>query len=402
MKIGFNNEQNIYHSHNRLNFTGLGVVSCITDDLINKKSGKFIRNMLPKMQRNNREQTINAVSDTILTEKFFTETMRRNWKMPHGEANVSLALDMLDWGGKEFVKERADILLNKTYLSLAELYKGKDEIIIPFSGGRDSTAILAASLAFFPKKKYTLISVLNGMSKKAENVQKQVEYLKNIFTNKLNKPNVELVFIDASKDIKKHVIDSAFKDKEELGSPALCSACKFVMEKSIWNYTLSSQGRQKNKSIILMGYNKSQGDQSWLEQSPLQILLTEKTAKDFGIELESPLYNVIETPYDSRILLGSLGIPLKHQKNELKCCAGGMNPRTVDLKKQAKFALRKNEETNALLSKSAVLTYAKNSPMLPSVDLQPNVKKLEQNKSFTENTFNAKTDTPTLDLSAYI
>ncbi|MBP3923978.1 hypothetical protein J6E39_01895 [bacterium] len=379
----------------------MNVGSCIVDNVVNKKFGKFIRNKLPKMQQNSREQAINSVSDSILSEKFFKETMERNWQMPYGEANASFAMDMLDWGGKEFVAERANFLLNKTYLVLAELYKGKNEIIIPFSGGRDSSAILAASLAFFPKKSYTLVCIQNGMSKNAENVQKQVGYLKNIFTNKGNKPDVKVVFIDASKDIKKHVIDSAYKDKKELGSPALCSGCKFVMEKNIWNYVLSSQSKNKskNKSIILMGYNKSQANQSWLEQSPLQVSLTEKTAKNLGIKLESPLYNVIETPYDSRILLASLGIPLKHHKNEMKCCAGGMNPRIVDLKRQIQFSLKKNEETNALLSKTAIHTYAKTSPMPPEIDLSPRVRELELDKSFIENTFNTKVDKPKLDLT---
>jgi len=377
--------------------------ACFYDIAFTNKYFKEVCNKLPKFLRNQRDLALDNLSRKLLTHEYFQETLDRNWSLLEGDSIAHVALEMLDFGEDVFVHERAEILLTKTYFTLVELFKGKKEIIIPFSGGRDSSALLTASLAFFPDKKYTLITCINGMTEGQENVLKQVEYIKRLFTNQHYKPDIDLIFLDVSKDIKKYVIDSAHKDNNDLGAPALCSGCKMIMEKSIWNYLLNNRSKYKqNKKLLLMGYNQNQANQSWTEQTLAQKLLTQKTAEQYGIDVVSPLYYIVEAPYDSRILLASLGIPLKHHKSEMKCSGGGMNPKMLDLKRQLEFLTVKNDTTNFLITKKAVMRYSKFKPLTPAVNLQGDVMQLKNDKEYTANAYMSKKDKPEIPLQELI
>lgn len=192
------------------------------------------------------------------------------------------------------------------------------KIIIPFSGGRDSTSLFATSLALFPNKKYKLVTVLNGMSEKQENVFNQINYITKLLPFS-QKPNVETIFIDSSENMKKYVIDSA---------------------------------------------------------------------KKYGIKVASPFFDVIEEPYDSTLLLASLGIPLKNHKSEMKCLAGGLNPQKLDIQTQRVFTDLKNRQTIDIPKDKGLLVYYNPNEILKTrVDLSKDIQELKRNENFLQGAY---------------
>ena len=86
---------------------------------------------------------------------------------------------------------RADMLTLKTRSALQGNFAGKNTITIPWSGGRDSSSILANSFAFFPEKNFKLLTVINGMSENILNPAVQYKRLLAKFNNPKNPINVE-------------------------------------------------------------------------------------------------------------------------------------------------------------------------------------------------------------------
>ena len=120
-----------------------------------------------------------------------------------------------------------------------------------------------------------------------------------------------------------------------------------VMEKSLGNVA-KSYGSQD----LVLGYSKYQGMQDWIEQTPEQIAFVTEELGKYGIRTSSPLYNVLEYPFDPILSLSSVGVPIKEQKIEMKCKAGGLNPKDLDLEKLLEFLIHKNEQTNHIFAKN--------------------------------------------------
>lgn len=368
-------------------FQGMHLDSYVKDLKILDTYGTKVKKLLPNKQNSIQNNTMQEIFNYINSKNFKINVARKNWV--DKDENI-WSMEYLK--NSDFLAERADILLTKIYLNLQKIYKCSNEIVIPFSGGRDSTSLLAASLAFFPKKKYTLITVLNGMSENQENVMEQVKYIKQQFGKNRN-TNIKHILIDASKNIQQHVITSAKPEAKKLGAPTICSSCKIVMEKEIWNYILNRkkslfQKLFKNYPPILMGYTKNQQNQNWIEQTQLQINIMEREGKKFGIYSFSPLMNVIEEPYDSSLLLGALGIPLKHHKSEMKCFAGGLNPSVLDISKQHSFTLLKNLQTQKIpLNSNSIIYHNPNFNIQTEVSNKNAIFELKKNSQYLKNVF---------------
>ena len=105
----------------------------------------------------------------------------------------------------EALKWRADMLTLKTRSALQGNFADKNTIVIPWSGGRDSSSILANSFAFFPDKKFKLLTVINGMSENILNPAIQYKRILAKYDNPDKPINVEHYYIDTVDDIKKAV-----------------------------------------------------------------------------------------------------------------------------------------------------------------------------------------------------
>lgn len=236
------------------------------------------------------------------------------------------------------------------------------------------------------------MTVLNGMSEKQENVFNQINYITKLLPSS-QKPNVETIFIDSSENMKKYVIDSAKEDHKIISAPAICSGCKIVMEKEIWNYLLNRKTSFceklfRKKPPILMGYTVNQRNQSWMEQSTLQIGTMENEGKKYGIKVVSPFFDVIEEPYDSTLLLASLGIPLKNHKSEMKCLASGLNPQKLDIQTQRVFTDLKNRQTIDIPKDKGLLVYYNPNEILKTrVDLSKDIQELKRNENFLQGAY---------------
>lgn len=381
---------NVANRYKQQSFEGLHLNSYVKDlEILDAYSAK-VKKLLPNKKEAFQCSIMQEIYDYINSESFKINVARKNW------VNIDENIWSMEYlKNSDFLAERADILLTKTYLNLQKIYKHSDEIVIPFSGGRDSTSLLAASLAFFSKKKYTLITVLNGMSENQKNVLEQVKYIKQLFV-KNKKINIEHIFIDSSKNFQKHVISPAQQDAEMLGAPTVCSSCKIVMEKEIWNYILNRkrsvfQKLFKYNPPILMGYTKNQQNQNWMEQTKLQIDILEKEGRNFGISSFSPLMNIIEEPYDSTLLLGAMGIPLKHHKSEMKCLAGGLNPSVLNISKQQSFTLLKNLQTQKIpLNSKSIIYYNPNTNISTLTNNKKAILELKDNPQYIKGAFKTK------------
>ncbi len=365
----------------------------VEDLKLQTRYGENVKKLLPQNVKTQRDEALNQVCEYINSEDFKINVFKKNWI---DEDETLWSMEYLN--NKDFLKERADILLTKTYLSLKEIYKNTDEIIIPFSGGRDSTCLLSVSLAFFPDKEYKLVTVLNGMSEQQQNVLNQSEYIKELFSKGTNKkPKIENIFIDASENTKKYVLDNAEEEAQSLGAPSVCSSCKIVMEKEIWSYLLNKKtpflnnilnGILSKKQPVLMGYTVNQQNQNWMEQTKVQIGTMQKEAKKFGIQTISPLFHIIEEPYDSSLLLGALGVGLKHHKSEMKCFAGGLNPKTLDTPSQKHLTELKNQQTrNIPIEKNTKIYYNPSDNIETVVDLRGRIKELKKDSEYTKGAF---------------
>lgn len=336
---------------------------------------------LPKEIQKSRKGLIEDAIRFISSPEFYEDKIAcKNWKNPYFVEEMTALIN-----NPEALKWRADMLTLKTRSALQGNFADKNTIVIPWSGGRDSSSILANSFAFFPDKKFKLLTVINGMSENILNPAIQYKRILAKYDNPDKPINVEHYYIDTVDDIKKYVIDTALQDKEILGCPALCSSCKMVMEKSLGNVAKSY-----GSTDLVLGYSKYQGMQDWIEQTPEQIaFVTDELGKN-GIRTSSPLYNVLEYPFDPILLLCSVGIPMNQQKIEMQCKAGGLNPKNLDKEKLLEFLIHKNEQTNDIFAKSIdILRLSEiNEPKL--ISLLDEVKELRQNKDYRTGVFEEK------------
>lgn len=336
---------------------------------------------LPTSSKEVREGTIKEAIDFITSKTFYEEKIEgKNWKnSEYVKKMVALAQ------APQALRKRADALLSRINQSLGKIYNGKGTIIIPWSGGRDSSTLFSGSLAFFPDKKYKLLTVLNGMTRETENPIIQYKRL----LARLNKPekpiDVQHYYIDCVDDMKKYVVETAIDDRKRLGSPALCSSCKMVMEKALGNVA-----KKYGSEDIMLGYTKYQGIQDWVEQTPQQIGFIKEELSQNGVSTHSPLYDVLEYPFDPILSLSSLGIPLKEHKVEMKCCAGGLNP--VDLNKTylLTFLAHKNYQTNHVFGAEQTVIQGVPTDTERLQSLIPDIQALRANKTYREGIFEEK------------
>lgn len=336
---------------------------------------------LPAHIKRIRESTIAEAIEFITSKDFFEEKIDgKNWKNPeYLKKMVALAKN------PEALRQRADALLSRANQSLGALYQGKSSIIIPWSGGRDSSTILANSLAFFPNKKFRLLTVLNGMTREIENPQIQYKRLLQKFNTPEHPIDITHSYVDCVDDMAEFVIKTAKDDRERLGCPALCSSCKMVMEKALGNVA-----HQYGANDLVLGYTKYQGIQDWVEQTPEQIKFITEELEKHGIKTNSPLYDVLEYPFDPILSLSSLGVPVKEHKIEMKCRAGGMNPKDLDKKRLVDFLTHKNLQTEHVFTN--MQSVISDLPLKKDKYefLIPKVEDLRQDQSYRDGIFEEK------------
>lgn len=130
--------------------------------------------------------------------------------------------------------------------------------------------------------------------------------------------------------------------------------------------------------------NKIQG-KNWIDEDEITWSMAYvDEAKKRKVNLQSPFFNVLEEPFDSNLLLSSLGIPMKNHKLEMKCTLGGMNPEKLDSDRQLRYTLLKNESTAGIYSKKA---HSLVNPYSLKYDLKKAVEDLRGQKDFVEGTF---------------
>lgn len=137
------NKSNYQKNNAKPAFKGMYLSDYVADLQILQKHGDVLKKRLPSHLLEKRTDTINQCIDYIKSKDFHLNVSKKNW-IDEDETEWSMEYLKQD----NFLKERADIILTKAFLRLEKLYKNHDEIIIPFSGGRDSTSLLATSLAF--------------------------------------------------------------------------------------------------------------------------------------------------------------------------------------------------------------------------------------------------------------
>lgn len=263
-----------------------------------------------------------------LSSKAYSETvLNKNWNS--GEYKEKIVKRIND---KEYLSKRIKKVLSQAKEALERFYGNDTKIVIPWSGGKDSSSLLALSIIFFPEKEYYLLTVINGLCENIENPNIRLKQVLELVSDKVKNPKVKHVYIDNVGDIEDLAINTAFEDKKILGCPAICSACKMTMEFSI-AFATKKLGAKK----ITMGYVNYQGMQDWPEQNPIQIKLLKSEFKKVGVETDSPLYNVFKYPFDPIILLAFLGFDFKTLKLEMKCSGGGLNPLRLDYELFEKF-----------------------------------------------------------------
>lgn len=336
---------------------------------------------LPKEIQEIRKELIEDAIKYIRSSEFYEEKIAcKNWKNSYFVEEMTALIN-----NPQALKWRADMLTLKTRSALQGNFAGKNTIAIPWSGGRDSSSILANSFAFFPDKKFKLLTVINGMSENILNPAIQYKRLLEKF-NKAEKPiNVEHYYIDCVDDMKNLVVHTAREDKDILGCPALCSSCKMVMEKSLGNVAKSHGSHD-----LVLGYSKYQGMQDWIEQTPEQIAFVTEELGKYGIRTSSPLYNVLEYPFDPILSLSSVGVPIKEQKIEMKCKAGGLNPKDLDLERLLEFLIHKNEQTNHIFSKNVDVITMNEIDNPKYISLLDEVKALRKDADYRSGVFEEK------------
>ncbi|MCQ2743203.1 MAG: hypothetical protein MJ230_00200 [bacterium] len=328
-----------------------------------------------------RDDMIDDAIKFIRSPEFYNEKIAgKNWRNPYIVNEMTVLIN-----NPEILRRRADMLTLKSCFALQSNYANKETIIIPWSGGRDSSSILANSFAFFNDKKFKLLTVINGMSENILNPIIQYKRLLSKFEHPSNPINVEHYYLDCVDDMRDFVIKTARQDRKRLSCPALCSSCKMVMEKALGNVT-----KKFNSHDIVLGYSMYQGMQDWIEQTPEQISYVSEELWKHGIRTSSPLYNVLKFPFDPILSLSSIGVPINEQKIEMKCKAGGLNPKNLDKMKLFDFLIHKNEQTNNIFDKDIKIVTKDEIANPKYISLLDEIQKLRQDKEYRLGVFEEK------------
>lgn len=234
-----------------------------------------------------------------------------------------------------------------------------------------------------PEKSYNLLTVLNGMCKDLDNPRIQRDKILSILGVDKKDIDVNLKYIDKTKEMEDFVINSALSDKEKLGCAGVCSGCKCIMEIS-----LAETSKKLGSDTVTLGYVKYQGIQEWVEQTPEQMHFLEKELEKKGVHAGSPLYDVIEYPFDAVLLLSAMGMPYEQHKQEMTCEAGGINPKHLDKEKLHNFLTFKVDQIkNIHIDDSQLLSEIPDHKRQELQRLIPNALTLKNNPEFVKESF---------------
>ncbi|MGI5827957.1 MAG: hypothetical protein ACOX6V_02960 [Patescibacteria group bacterium] len=316
------------------------------------------------------------------TDEYREHLLKKNLPPDDLEKTLSLV------SSPEAMERRSLELLEASLDELDNFYGQEGNIIIPFSGGRDSSSIAALTLGLFSgeranERRIHLVTVLNGFSTQIEAPRRQALRIAEHMGRTVNStfdPDIGHLYIDISTFNGDFIMQTAEKDREDLGYPSFCSACKIGMED-----TLVRLARYLGATHIALGYNEYQGRQQWPEQSPVQIEQMQHYFKEKYPEshVGSPFYRVFESPVDPVLVLGRLGFPLEIHKDEMKCKAAGTNPRDIDTDRLKRFVESKLGE---LPGKQGNMTMS-SRVVQPEQDYGDTVLSFKGDSSFMENTY---------------
>lgn len=233
---------------------------------------------------------------------------------------------------------RAETLIIAAEKSLRNFYGDEGDIVIPFSGGYDSTGISALTGEIFglDGRKIYLVTAVTGLTKKREeNPARQAQ----IIGERLGM-EVDHRFLDLSSFFGSLVIRSALEDSKKLGHPSLCSACKIVMEVG-----MAEAARELGATHIPWGYNAFQGALQWPEHHQAQRQAMQEYFRENypDLNIGSPLFDIVELPIDPILLFGILGFSAQNSGGEARCLAAGLNPTQIDDEALYRFVKGKAE-----------------------------------------------------------
>ena len=268
-----------------------------------------------------------VLADTIKylrSEEFKQKLTKKNLPPEMLVATLSLLETETDQEIMDYVSKLYDAGMQ----SVRAYFEGANGILIPFSGGRDSTVLTELALRAFQFTRITLMTCCTGMYRGSEddlNIPRR--QAQKIFARHPNQNNGTHEYLDISLPIGRFVVDVAKKHRDELGYPSFCTDCKLIMEAC-----LAALAKKYGYDCIAYGYAEYQAAQQWTEQTPsfryAMKLFADKNYTE--IMVCSPLQVVLQLPIDSILLLAYLGVEIEEQKNEAKCSAGGANPVKID------------------------------------------------------------------------
>lgn len=276
------------------------------------------------------DKSFNEVVNFWQDRKYIQDLKARNFNKEIFEKTINII------SSKEKIKQRALELHNKAIKAIDSFLGNSGDVLVPFSGGHESTniAILCINV---PKKsrKIHLVTIINGYLLNPLNVKQQSYRISSKVSNK-RKPKHSFYILNDL--FMKYVLGGAQVDSIKLGFPSFCTACKILME-----YSLSQLASTMGFRHIPLGYVEYQALQQWPEQTVTQRKVIERYIRQQfpQIHLGSPLYEIIQLPIDPWLLGIMLGLKPGEQKKEMSCGAKGTNPVSINDNKLSNFVFKR-------------------------------------------------------------
>lgn len=288
--------------------------------------------------------------------------------------------DLLITGPDKYLEQRALWLEDKARRALNQFYRERGDVVVPFSGGYDSSAIAFLTLDLLREsgRKVVLMTAVSGMTQRGkENPALQAQ----LIANRLGMP-VEHLFLDISAFFREFVIKPALQDTEKLGWPSICPSCKALME-----LAMARAAQKLGAGHLAWGYNQYQAALQWSEQHPAQReVMAEYMGKFFpDINSGSPFFEIITLPPDPVLLFSQLGLPVRNSHGEGRCLAAGLNPKEIVPENLEKFI---TDKLASLTSGEIDATISLEMPQVPS--LTEEIQALRQDSKFLRGIFDEK------------
>ena len=283
------------------------------------------------------------------------------------------------------LKEKTEGMLVDSTLRLREFYGPKGDILIPFSGGRDSSSLTFMTAALFPERRIYLATVLNGLEIKPHNARIQAELIADKLKRRGINPHFIHLYTDLSDLYDPFVITSAGEDRQTLGYPGICSGCKILMESN-----LAQVAKEYQLKHVPLGYNKFQAHQQWPEQHPAQMMVMRQFLKERfpDLNIGSPFYEILGGPIDSALFLAAFGFFPEEQKKEGGCIGRGTNPQQINTKRLADFVKVKTQS----LPVNREITRLESSSIVHGPRYTDEMDRLKRHKKFMEAVYVSKGD----------